>query len=216
MRILAHLSEDPGSGQAFQPGRGHPLAHRAGSFRRVAAGADAEHRRVAKAINFGVIYGLSPFGLAPHLGIDTKEAAHFIEQYFERYTGVKEYLENQIDQTRKIGYTKTFSAHPSHARNHVPQVNLRNFAERTAMNTPMQGTAADLIKLAMIEADRRLAGAIRSENDSPGPRRIALRGPAGRTRPPRKVVRKEMEGVHDLAVPLVADLKAGPNWRDMK
>ena len=140
-----------------------------------------EHRRVAKVINFGVIYGLSRFGLAQQLGIDTKEAAKFIAAYFERYSGVKKYLDAQIAEVRKAGFTKTlFGRIRPIPEINSPQPNLRNFAERTAMNTPMQGAAADLIKLAMIELDRRLARRFRIAHDSAGPRRVAVRSAGGR------------------------------------
>ena len=116
-----------------------------------------EHRRVAKIINFGIVYGLSPFGLAQQLGIETREAAQFINAYFTRYRGVKEYLDRCLEETRKTGVTRTlFGRVRQIPEINSPQVNLRNFAERTALNTPLQGTAADLIKLAMIEIHRRL------------------------------------------------------------
>jgi len=120
---------------------------------------DAEHRRAAKAINFGIIYGLSPFGLAQQLGIEQKEAAKFINAYFTRfYSGVKEYLDNILAETRKTGVAKTlFGRIRPIPEINSPQMQLRNFAERTALNSPLQGTAADLIKLAMIRIDERLA-----------------------------------------------------------
>src|SRR5260370_35694015 len=114
-----------------------------------------EHRRAAKAINFGIISGLSPIGLAPQLGIEQKEAAQFINPYFPRYRGVKDYLDKILADTRKPGVAKTLSGRirPIPEIN-SPQVQLRNFAERTALNSPLQGTAADLIKLAMINIDQ--------------------------------------------------------------
>ena len=123
-----------------------------------------DHRRVAKVINFGVIYGLSAFGLAQNLSIDTREAAKFIAAYFERYSGVKKYLDKQIAETRTSGFTKTiFGRIRPIPEINSPQPNMRNFAERTAMNTPMQGSAADLIKLAMIELDHRLQRDFKSQ-----------------------------------------------------
>ena len=117
----------------------------------------ADHRRAAKAINFGIIYGLSAFGLAKQLGIEQREAAQFINAYFTRYRGVKEYLDNILVETRKTGVAKTlFGRIRPITEINAPQMQLRNFAERTALNSPLQGTAADLIKLAMISIDERL------------------------------------------------------------
>ncbi|HWY26455.1 MAG TPA: DNA polymerase I, partial [Candidatus Angelobacter sp.] len=157
LRILAHLSKDPVLVEAFR--RGEDIHSRTAQevFDVAPFAQTREHRRVAKVINFGVIYGLSAFGLAQNLGIDTKEAAKFIATYFERYRGVKEFLDRTIADTRKSGcITTLFGRVRQIPEINSPQPNLRGFAERTAMNTPMQGAAADLIKLAMIELDRRL------------------------------------------------------------
>ena len=179
---------------------------------------NAEHRRAAKVINFGIIYGQTPFGLAAQLGIDQKEAAQFIAAYFARYRGVKEYLERSLDEARKAGVTRTlFGRIRPVPEITSPQVNLRNFAERTALNTPLQGTAADLIKLAMIAIARQLAEQkfqakmILQVHDE-----LLFEAPHDEMDRLRPLVRKAMENVHKLAVPLVVDLKAGPNWRDMK
>jgi DNA polymerase I len=165
-----------------------------------------------------VIYGLSPFGLAQQLGIEQKEAAHFIAKYFERYHGVKEFLDRQIAETRKTGVTKTiFGRIRPIPEINSPQVNLRNFAERTAMNTPMQGAAADLIKLAMIELDRRLprekfkSKMILQVHDE-----LLFEGPEAEIPKLTKVVKEVMEGAHTFEVPILVDTKVGPNWRDMK
>jgi DNA polymerase-1 len=157
LRILAHLSKDPILVEAFR--RGEDIHSRTAQevFNVPPLAQTREHRRVAKVINFGVIYGLSAFGLAQQLDIEQKEAAKFIAAYFERYHGVKELLDRQIAETRKTGRTKTlFGRIREISEINSPQPNIRNFAERTAMNTPMQGAAADLIKLAMIELHRRL------------------------------------------------------------
>src|SRR6204780_3301385 len=157
LRILAHLSEHAALVEAFR--RGEDIHSRTAQevFGVAPFAQTPDHRRVAKVINFGVIYGLSAFGLAQNLSIDTREAAKFIAAYFERYSGVKKFLDRQIAETRKSGFTKTlFGRIRPISEINSPQPNMRNFAERTAMNTPMQGAAADLIKLAMIEMDRRL------------------------------------------------------------
>ena len=218
LRILAHFSEDPVLIEAFQTGQDIHARTAQEVFGVGPMAQNAEHRRAAKAINFGIIYGQTPFGLAAQLGIDTKEAAKFIAAYFARYRGVKEYLERSLAEARKTGVTRTlFGRIRPVPEITSEQVNLRNFAERTALNTPLQGTAADLIKLAMIAIARELpeqkfkAKMILQVHDE-----LLFEAPHDELDRLKKLVRKEMENVHDLAVPLVADLKAGPNWRDMK
>jgi DNA polymerase-1 len=218
LRILAHFSKDPVLIEAFRTGQDIHARTAEEVFRVGPMAQNAEHRRAAKAINFGIIYGQTPFGLAAQLGIDQKEAAQFIAAYFARYRGVKEYLERSLDEARKSGVTRTLSGRTRP----VPEItstqfNLRNFAERTALNTPLQGTAADLIKLAMIVIARQLAEQkfqarmILQVHDE-----LLFEAPHDELDRLRPLVRKAMENVHDLAVPLVVDLKAGPNWRDME
>jgi len=218
LRILAHFSKDPVLIEAFRTGQDIHARTAEEVFRVGPMAQNAEHRRVAKAINFGIIYGQTPFGLAAQLGIDQKEAAQFIAAYFARYRGVKEYLESSLAEARKAGVTRTMFGRIRP----VPEItstqfNLRNFAERTALNTPLQGTAADLIKLAMIAIARQLAEQkfearmILQVHDE-----LLFEAPHDEMDSLRPLVRKAMEQVHKLAVPLVVDLKAGPNWRDMK
>ena len=168
-------------------------------------------------INFGVIYGLSAFGLAQQLDIEQKEAAKFIAAYFERYHGVKEFLDRQIAETRKTGQTKTlFGRIREISEINSPQPNIRNFAERTAMNTPMQGAAADLIKLAMIELHRRLEDGFKSQMILQVHDELLFEGPEKEIPHLRKLVKEVMEGVHKFSVPIAAETKVGPNWRDMQ
>ena len=218
LRILAHLSEDPVLVEAFR--RGEDIHSRTAQevFDVAPFAQTREHRRVAKVINFGVIYGLSPFGLAQELGIDQREAAKFIAKYFERYSGVKNFLDRQIAETRRTGITKTFFGRIRQIPEiNSPQPNLRNFAERTAMNTPMQGAAADLIKLAMIELDRRLPDEkLKSQMILQVHDELLFEGPEKEIPRLTKLVKEVMEGVHKLSVPIVAETKTGPNWRDMK
>ncbi|MGC2804813.1 MAG: DNA polymerase I [Candidatus Acidiferrales bacterium] len=218
LRILAHLSEDPVLVEAFR--RGEDIHSRTAQevFDVAPFAQTREHRRVAKVINFGVIYGLSPFGLAQQLDIDQREAAKFIAKYFERYRGVKDFLDRQIAETRKSGVTKTmFGRIRQIPEINSPQMNLRNFAERTAMNTPMQGAAADLIKLAMIELDRRLPEEkFKSQMILQVHDELLFEGPEKEIPRLTKLVKEVMEGVHKLSVPVVAETKVGPNWRDMK
>jgi DNA polymerase-1 len=218
LRILAHFSKDPVLVEAFRNGQDIHARTAEEVFRVGPMAQNAEHRRAAKAINFGIIYGQTPFGLAAQLGIDQKEAAQFIAAYFARYRGVKEYLERSLAEARKSGATRTmFGRIRPVPEITSPQVNLRNFAERTALNTPLQGTAADLIKLAMIAIARQLAEEkfqakmILQVHDE-----LLFEAPHNELDRLRPLVRKAMEHVRELAVPLVVDLKAGPNWRDMK
>jgi DNA polymerase I len=218
LRILAHFSQDPVLIEAFRTGQDIHARTAEEVFRVGPMAQNAEHRRAAKAINFGIIYGQTPFGLAAQLGIDQKEAAQFIAAYFARYRGVMEYLEQSLTEARKAGVTRTLFGRTRPVPEITsPQVNLRNFAERTALNTPLQGTAADLIKLAMIAIARQLteqkfqAKMILQVHDE-----LLFEAPHAELDRLRPLVKKAMENVRELLVPLVVDLKAGPNWRDMK
>jgi DNA polymerase-1 len=202
-----------------------------------------EHRRIAKVINFGIIYGLSAFGLAQQLGVEQKEAAEFIRAYFARYPRVKQYLESSVAGARKLGYsTNLFGRRRPIPEITSPQMNLRSFAERTALNTPLQGTAADLIKLAMIEIDSRLAAhsARSGRAADKGPRHPSLSSdsvPGARmilqvhdellfevqedsVESLRAIVKPAMECVESfdgpLAVPLVVEMKSGKTWAELK
>jgi DNA polymerase I len=218
LRILAHFSEDPVLVEAFRSGQDIHSRTAQEVFGVGPLAQTAEHRRAAKAINFGIIYGQTPFGLAAQLGIEQREASHFITAYFARYRGVKEYLERSLAEARKAGATRTmFGRIRPIPEITSPQPSLRNFAERTALNTPLQGTAADLIKIAMINLHRELkdsglhAKMILQVHDE-----LLFEAPPAELDRLRKIVREAMEGAHKLIVPLVVDMKAGPNWRDMK
>jgi DNA polymerase-1 len=218
LRIMAHFSKDPVLVEAFRGGEDIHARTAQEVFGVGPMAQTAEHRRAAKAINFGIIYGLSPFGLAQQLGIEQKEAAKFINAYFMRYRGVKEYLDNILAETRKTGVAKTlFGRIRPIPEINSPQMHLRNFAERTALNSPLQGTAADLIKLAMIHIDRRLAKEkfeakmILQVHDE-----LLFEAPTKEGAKLEKLVKEEMEGVQKLAVPIVVEIGAGPNWRDLE
>ncbi len=217
LRIMAHFSDDPVLVEAFRKGEDIHARTAQEVFGVGPLAQTAEHRRAAKAINFGIIYGLSPFGLAQQLGIEQKEAAQFIQAYFQRYRGVKEYLERTLVETRKSGVARTLFGRmrpiPEIAS---PQVNQRNFAERTALNTPLQGTAADLIKLAMISIDCRLSEErLRTKMILQVHDELLFEVPPGEMERVRELVRHEMENVYELKVPIVVETKSGPNWRDL-
>jgi DNA polymerase-1 len=221
LRLLAHFSRDPVLLDAFR--RGEDIHARTASEVLGVAPLlqTAEHRRAAKIINFGIVYGLSPFGLAQQLGISQKEAAQFINDYFSRLRAVKAYLDRQVDDVRRSGETRTLFGRmrPIHEIN-SPQPALRNFAERTAVNTPLQGTAADIIKLAMIELDRRLtAEGFRSRMILQVHDELLFEGPRDEMKRLGELVKPAMEKSYGwqgpLLVPLIVEMKAGPNWRDM-
>ena len=217
LRVMAHFSKDPVLLEAFRNGEDIHARTAQEVFGVGPLAQTAEHRRAAKAINFGIIYGLSAFGLAQQLGIEQREAAQFITAYFTRYKGVKTYLDSVLAETRKTGVAKTlFGRIRPISEITSPQIQLRNFAERTALNSPLQGTAADLIKMAMINIDARLqeekfeAKMILQVHDE-----LLFEVPEKEATRLEKLVREEMEGVHKLAVPLVVEVGIGPNWRDM-
>ena len=218
LRIMAHFSRDPVLVQAFRNGEDIHARTAQEVFRVGPLAQTADHRRAAKAINFGIIYGLSAFGLAKQLGIEQREAAQFINAYFSRYQGVKQYLDNILVETRKTAVAKTlFGRIRPISEINSPQLQLRNFAERTALNSPLQGTAADLIKLAMISINARLkkeklaATMILQVHDE-----LLFEAPEKEKSAVEELVREEMEGVYKLEVPLLVEVCSGPNWRDME
>jgi DNA polymerase I len=218
LRVMAHLSQDPVLIDAFRNGEDIHARTAQEVFGVGPMAQNAEHRRAAKAINFGIIYGLSAFGLAQQLGIGQKEAAQFINAYFTRYSGVKKFLDKILVETRKTAVAKTlFGRIRPIPEINSPQAQLRSFAERTALNSPLQGTAADLIKLAMISIDQRLATEkfeakmILQVHDE-----LLFEAPPKEKTKLEKLVRQEMEGVHKLSVPLVVEISSGPNWRDLE
>jgi DNA polymerase I len=218
LRVMAHFSQDPVLLEAFRTGQDIHERTAQEVFGVGPMAQTPEHRRASKAINYGIIYGLSPFGLAQQIGVPQKEAAQFITAYFERYRGVKQYLDNVLAETRQTGVAKTLFGRIRPIPDITsPQVQIRNFAERTALNSPLQGTAADLIKLAMIAIDRRLAAEkfeakmILQVHDE-----LLFEAPSSERKELAKLVREEMENVHKLAVPLEVEICVGPNWRDME
>jgi DNA polymerase-1 len=217
LRVMAHFSKDPVLVDAFRNGEDIHARTAQEVFGVGPLAQTAEHRRAAKAINFGIIYGLSAFGLAQQINVPQKEAASFIAAYFARYKGVKAYLEKVLEETRKTGETRTLFGRVRPIPEILsPQVQLRNFAERTALNSPLQGTAADLIKLAMIAIHKRLqeeklqAQMILQVHDE-----LLFEAPVEEKAALEKLVQEEMEGVCKLEVPLEVEVSTGANWRDM-
>jgi DNA polymerase-1 len=216
LRILAHLSGDPGLAEAFAAGEDIHRRTAAEVLGLPIEAVTSEQRERAKAVNFGIVYGQTPYGLAQQLGINTEEAADFISRYFGRYQGVQTYIEGCLSQARDTGITRTLFGR---IRQH-PEINSRNgtrrsMAERTAINSPIQGTAADIIKLAMI----RIAADLRSRNLRT---RMVLQihdelifeVPEDELSV-RDLIRETMQSVVRLSVPLTVDVKQGRTWEQL-
>jgi DNA polymerase-1 len=217
LRLLAHFSGDPLLVHAYQNNEDIHTLTASEVFGVSPAQMDKQTRNRAKAVNFGIVYGISPFGLAAQLGIPQAEARAYIERYFARYSGVKAFIEKTLEATRKTGSVRTLFGRVRP----IPDIESRNpnqrgFAERTAINTPLQGTAADLIKLAMISIDRKLTErALKTRMVLQVHDELLFEVPTNESAEVEALVRAEMEGVIKLNVPLVADLAFGPNWRDL-
>ena len=216
LRLLAHMSRDKVLMGAFRNGEDIHTRTAAEVFGTPPLMVTREMRNNAKAVNFGIVYGQTAFGLAQALGIDRREADTYIKAYFERYSGVRKFIDATIAQVRKTGVALTLLGR----ERPIPDMNTRNanargFAERTAVNTPLQGTAADIIKLAMIRIDRKLQG-MQSKMLLQVHDELVLEAPPEEVDKVRKMVKSEMESVYPLDVPLLVDTGVGDNWRDAK
>ncbi|MBI3940778.1 MAG: DNA polymerase I [Acidobacteria bacterium] len=214
LRVMAHLSQDPVLLDAFRKGEDIHQRTAAEVFGSRAAENPAHYRRLAKVFNFGIMYGLSAFGLSRDLKIPRAEAQRFIDDYFARYAGVKKWLDATIQFARLHGYVETMFGRVRQ----IPDINNRNwnvasFAERTAINAPIQGSAADLIKIAMIRIHRRLLqDGFRSRTILQVHDELVLEGPEAEAGDIASLVRQEMETVYPLDVPLKADIRSGHAW----
>ncbi|HSY10929.1 MAG TPA: DNA polymerase I [Verrucomicrobiae bacterium] len=218
LRLLAHYSGDKLLIEAYNSGQDIHTLTASQVFGVPPLMVNAEHRRRAKAVNFGIVYGLSAFGLSQQIGIDTKEAKRFIDAYFEKYSGVREFIELTLDEARREQKVKTLFGRVRPIPDiHSKNFNLRGFAERTAVNTPLQGTAADLIKLAMIriDADLRERG-LRSRMLLQVHDELVFEVAEDEIDTMRRLVTERMEQVHELKVPLKVEVGVGPNWRDLE
>ena len=218
LRLLAHLSDDAAFIEAFERGGDVHRETAAIIFDVALDDVTAEMRARAKTINFATIYGQGAFALARQLEITQEEAKEFIARYFERFAGVRSFFDLTIERARRVGYVETLFGR----RRYIPELkernfNVRSFGERTAMNSPIQGSAADLIKIAMINLD----GALR-EADSGGAillqvhDELVLEVPESNVDEVAETVHREMIGAAELKVPLVVDIGIGPNWLDAK
>ncbi|WP_031496061.1 DNA polymerase I [Bryobacter aggregatus] len=218
LRLLAHMSKDKVLVEAFRNNEDIHTRTASEVFGVPPLMVGPEQRRNAKAVNFGIVYGQSSFGLASSLGIPRSEADLYIKLFFERYSGVRKFIDATIAEVRKTGMSRTLFGR----ERPIPDIDSRNanargFAERTAVNTPLQGSAADLIKLAMISIDNELSnGQWKSRMLLQVHDELVFEAPPEEVEALRKLVKREMEEVYELAVPLLVETGAGANWRDAK
>ena len=217
LRLLAHFSGDPLLVEAYRRGDDIHSITASQVFGVPPLMVTPDHRRQAKVVNFGIVYGLSAFGLSQKLGIETGEAKQFITAYFEKYKGVRAYIDSTLEEARREQKVKTLFGRTRP----IPDINsknftMRGFAERTAVNTPLQGTAADLIKVAMIRIDEALRErGLRSRMTLQVHDELVFEVPEDEIDAMRSLVRDEMENVHPLSVPLLVEIGVGKNWRDL-
>lgn len=218
LRVLAHISEDPNLQRAFLESKDIHTQTAMDVFGVSEEEVTSLMRRQAKAVNFGIVYGISPFGLSQNLNISQKEAKHFIERYFETYPGVKDYMDKIVEKAKKDGYVTTLL----HRRRYLPELHAsdfsrRSFAERTAMNTPIQGTAADIIKYAMVQLDQEMVTRqVRSRMLLQVHDELIFEVPEEELELMKQLVRQTMEQALQLRVPLVVDVSVGRNWYEAK
>ena len=218
LRLLAHFSGDRLLVEAFNRGDDVHTLTASQVFGVPPLMVTAEHRRAAKVVNFGIVYGLSPFGLSQNLGIEPGEAKQFINAYFEKYSGVRAFIDKTLEEARRDQKVATLFGRIRP----IPDINGKNvqqrgFAERTAVNTPLQGTAADLIKIAMIRIDEAIRDRnLKSRMTLQVHDELVFEVPEEELDVMRSLVREYMEKVHPLAVPLVVEIGVGKNWRDLE
>ncbi|MGN7411956.1 DNA polymerase I [Paenibacillus sp. SAF-068] len=218
LRVLAHISDDERLKEAFVNDMDIHTKTASDVFGVKPEDVDGDMRRSAKAVNFGIVYGISDYGLSQNLHITRKEAAQFIDQYFEVFQGVRRYMDDIVKEARQDGYVKTLLER----RRYLPEINasnfnLRSFAERTAMNTPIQGTAADIIKLAMVQMDEALREReLKSRMLLQVHDELVFEVPADELELMKELVPAVMEKALELSVPLKAEVSFGDNWYEAK
>ena len=214
LRLLAHISGDEAMQQAFLSGEDFHTVTAARVFHVPQDQVTHQMRSRAKAVNFGIVYGISAFSLSQDIGVTVAEAKEYMERYFATYTGVRQYMEQVVSQARERGYVETLW----HRRRALPELkssnfNMRSFGERVALNMPIQGTAADIIKLAMVRVHRRLAAEglearlIMQVHDE-----LIVECPEAEASRVEQLLQQEMQGVAELSVPLLAEAHTGRNW----
>ncbi len=218
LRVLAHISGDETMIDAFRKGEDIHARTAAEVYGVPIDQVTHQMRSASKAVNFGIVYGISDFALAKNIGVSRREARDFINRYFERYPGVKAYMEQSVREARERGYAVTLMGR----RRYLPELassnfNVRSFGERCAMNSPIQGTAADIIKLAMIRVDRELKRrGMRTKLILQVHDELILEAPADEADAAAALLKECMEGVMQLEVPLQTDITTGGDWRACK
>ncbi len=218
LRLLAHVSGDQAMREAFLSGEDFHTVTAAHVFNVPLEQVTPNMRRAAKAVNFGIVYGISAFSLSQDLGVTVAEAKAYMDAYFSRFPGVKAYMDGVVEKARKDGYVETMFRR----RRALPEIkasnfNTRSFGERVALNMPIQGAAADIIKLAMVRVFQRLkkekleARLIMQVHDE-----LIVECPEDEAEPVKALLAEEMEGVYELAVPLTAEAHSGKNWLEAK
>ena len=214
LRLMAHLSQDKNMMDAFNADHDIHAATAANIYKVPIEEVTSDMRRKAKTANFGIIYGISIFGLSERLGVSRAEAKELIDGYFMSFPGVKEYIDSTIENARRDGYVETLL----HRRRYLPDINSRNanvrgYAERNAVNAPIQGTAADIIKIAMVKiADRLKREGLKAEMLLQVHDELNFNVPLDELERVKALVREEMEGAIELSVPLRVDIGVGANW----
>ena len=214
LRIMAHLSGDKNMLEAFFSGQDIHAATAAKIFKVPISEVTSEMRRKAKTANFGIIYGISAFGLSERLDIPRKEAVALIDGYFSSFPDVKNYMEKTIEKARTDGFVQTLFGR----KRYLPDINsqnanVRNFAERNAINAPIQGTAADIIKIAMINIDREITNCnLKTEMILQVHDELVFNVPKAEIEIVKQIAKREMENAVKLNVPLIADIGTGENW----
>ncbi len=218
LRLMAHFSGDPAMIDAFRKGEDIHARTASEIFDVPPEWVTPELRSRAKAVNFGLIYGISGFGLSRNTGVSRREAGEFIAKYFEKYPGVKRFMDESASEGIRLGYARTMMGR----RRYLPELQspkapIREFGKRAAMNTPVQGTAADIIKLAMVRVDRALREAgLRSRMILQVHDELLLECPPEEVEQAADILRKAMEEAAELQVPLVAEVHRGQNWAEAK
>jgi DNA polymerase-1 len=218
LRLLAHFSQDPLLVEAYRRGDDIHTLTASQVFGVPPLMVTPDYRRQAKVVNFGIVYGLSAFGLSQSLGIEPAEARRFIDAYFEKYAGVRKFREHILEGARRTQRVTTLFGRVRP----IPDINsknanLRGFAERTAVNTPLQGTAADLIKIAMISIDEQLRErGLKSRMTLQVHDELVFEVPEAEVDVMRSLVKERMERAYALTVPLLVEMGVGTNWRDME
>jgi DNA polymerase-1 len=219
LRLLAHFSQDPLLVEAYRRGDDIHTLTASQVFGVPPLMVTPDHRRQAKVVNFGIVYGLSAFGLSQNLGIEPGEAKQFISAYFEKYKGVRAFIDRTLDEARREQKVRTLFGRVRPIPDiNIKNINQRGFAERTAVNTPLQGTAADLIKIAMIRIDAALGEReLKSRMTLQVHDELVFEVPEEEIDSMRTLVRDQMENVHPaLTVPLLVEVGVGSNWRDLE